>query len=152
VAREPSRAESSLFPKLVKLTSRAEPSSVSHRATSSSARLVSSPSAEQQKPFSVGWKLDGADDRWNVDEIPNSGCCARDLHGRCRWLSRLAGLHGTHGIFTAGAGSSVEFIVSVVHLLSTKLRCAQSGPEAGRSAVRTVRACGPDGPRTRRTD
>jgi hypothetical protein len=38
------------------------------------------------------------------------------------------------------------------YLLSTKLRCGQSSPKAGRSAVRTVRACGPDGPRTRRTD
>jgi hypothetical protein len=28
----------------------------------------------------------------------------------------------------------------------------RSGPEAGRSAVRTVRACGPDGPRVCRTD
>jgi hypothetical protein len=28
----------------------------------------------------------------------------------------------------------------------------RSGPEAGRSAVRTVRASGPDGPRVRRTD
>jgi hypothetical protein len=28
----------------------------------------------------------------------------------------------------------------------------RSGPEAGQSAVRTVRACGPDGPRVRRTD
>jgi hypothetical protein len=27
----------------------------------------------------------------------------------------------------------------------------RSGPEAGRSAVRTVRACGSDGPRVRRT-
>jgi hypothetical protein len=32
-------------------------------------------------------------------------------------------------------------------MLSTKLRCGQSGPEAGRFAVWTVRACGPDGPR-----
>jgi hypothetical protein len=37
-------------------------------------------------------------------------------------------------------------------VLSTKMRCGRSGPEAGRSAVRTVRACGPDGPRTRRID
>jgi hypothetical protein len=37
-------------------------------------------------------------------------------------------------------------------LLGTKLRCGQASPEAGRSAVRTVRACGPDGPRARRTD
>jgi hypothetical protein len=43
-------------------------------------------------------------------------------------------------------------MITTMILLSTKMRCGRSGPEAGRSAVRTVRACGPDGPRTRRVD
>jgi hypothetical protein len=46
----------------------------------------------------------------------------------------------------------LQMAMHVSQLLSTKMRCGRSGPEAGRSAVRTVRACGPDGPRTRRVD
>jgi hypothetical protein len=37
-------------------------------------------------------------------------------------------------------------------MLSSKMSGRQSGPEAGRYAVRTVRACEPDGPRMRRAD
>jgi hypothetical protein len=37
-------------------------------------------------------------------------------------------------------------------MFGTKMSGGQSGPEAGRSAVQTVRACGPDGPRKRKTD
>jgi hypothetical protein len=36
--------------------------------------------------------------------------------------------------------------------LNQKRASGRSDPEAGRSAVRTVRACGPDSPRVRRTD
>jgi hypothetical protein len=36
--------------------------------------------------------------------------------------------------------------------LNQKRAGGRSGPEAGRSAVRTIRAYGPDGPRVRRTD
>jgi hypothetical protein len=39
-----------------------------------------------------------------------------------------------------------------MYLFEPELSGGLSGPEAGRSAVRTVRACGPDGPRVRRTD
>jgi hypothetical protein len=37
-------------------------------------------------------------------------------------------------------------------VLGIKLSGGRSGPEAKRSVVRTVRACGPDGPRVRRAD
>jgi hypothetical protein len=43
----------------------------------------------------------------------------------------------------------VENIVSMCS--NQKWAGGPSGPEAGQSAVRTVRACGPDGPRVRRT-
>jgi hypothetical protein len=40
----------------------------------------------------------------------------------------------------------------IFSLLSTKLSGGWSDPLARRSTVRMVRACGPDGPRVRRTD
>jgi hypothetical protein len=47
-------------------------------------------------------------------------------------------------------GRSTTSLVTLC--LAQKRASGRSGPGAGRSAVRTVRACGPDGPRLRRVD
>jgi hypothetical protein len=59
--------------------------------------------------------------------------CNEILHVCCFWFAQLHQKAG--GI-----------------CLNHKRAGGRSGPEAGRSVVRTVRACGPDGPRMRRTD
>jgi hypothetical protein len=48
-------------------------------------------------------------------------------------------------------GSFLKFggMITVEHRIEP---CGRSGPEVGRSAIRTVRAWGPDGPRVRKAD
>jgi hypothetical protein len=53
---------------------------------------------------------------------------------------------GKHSLLFRHATSFIQYC------WAPKWEVGRSGPGAGRSAVRTVRACGPDGPHTRRTD